>query len=144
VLDSGARGSTTTFVERGIGDVLLAWENEALLAVKELGPDKFQIVVPSVSILAEPPVTVVDKVAKKRGTLEVAQAYLQFLYSDEGQELAAKHYYRPRNKAVATKYAATFPRINLFTIDEMFGGWTRAQATHFADGGVFDQIYENR
>jgi sulfate/thiosulfate-binding protein len=144
VLDSGARGSTTTFVERGIGDVLLAWENEALLAVKELGPDKFQIVVPSVSILAEPPVTVVDKVAKKRGTLEVAQAYLQFLYSDQGQELAAKHYYRPRNQAVATKYAATFPQITLFTIDEVFGGWTKAQATHFADGGVFDQIYENR
>jgi len=144
VLDSGARGSTTTFVERGIGDVLLAWENEALLAVKELGPDKFQIVVPSVSILAEPPVTVVDKVAKKRGTLEVAQAYLQFLYSDQGQELVAKHYYRPRNKAVATKYAATFPQITLFTIDEVFGGWTKAQATHFADGGVFDQIYENR
>jgi len=144
VLDSGARGSTTTFVERGIGDVLLAWENEALLAVKELGPDKFQIVVPSVSILAEPPVTVVDKVAKKRGTLEVAQAYLQFLYSDQGQELVAKHYYRPRNQAVATKYAATFPQITLFTIDEVFGGWTKAQATHFADGGVFDQIYENR
>ncbi len=144
VLDSGARGSTTTFVERGIGDVLLAWENEALLAVKELGPDKFQIVVPSVSILAEPPVTVVDKVAKKRGTLEIAQAYLQFLYSDQGQELVAKHYYRPRNQAVATKYAATFPQITLFTIDEVFGGWTKAQATHFADGGVFDQIYENR
>jgi sulfate transport system substrate-binding protein len=144
VLDSGARGSTTTFVERGIGDVLLAWENEALLAVKELGPDKFQIVVPSVSILAEPPVTVVDKVAKKRGTLEVAQAYLQFLYSDQGQELVAKHYYRPRNKAVATKHPTTFPQITLFTIDEVFGGWTKAQATHFADGGVFDQIYENR
>jgi len=144
VLDSGARGSTTTFVERGIGDVLLAWENEALLAVKELGPDKFQIVVPSLSILAEPPVTVVDKVAKKHGTVEVAQAYLQFLYSDEGQELVAKHYYRPRNKAVTTKYASTFPQITLFTIDEVFGGWTKAQGTHFADGGVFDQIYENR
>jgi sulfate transport system substrate-binding protein len=141
VLDSGARGSTTTFVERGIGDVLLAWENEALLAIKELGPDKFEVVAPSVSILAEPPVTVVDKIAKKHGTLEAAQAYLQFLYSDEGQELVAKHYYRPRNKTVAAKYASQFPQVTLFTIDEVFGGWTKAQATHFADGGVFDQIY---
>ena len=141
VLDAGARGSTTTFVERGIGDVLLAWENEALLAIKELGPEKFEIVVPSLSILAEPPVTVVDKVARKHGTFEVAKAYLEWLYTDQGQELAAKHYYRPRNAAVAARYATQFPRINLITIDEVFGGWQKAQATHFADGGVFDQIY---
>ena len=141
VLDSGARGSTTTFVERGIGDVLLAWENEALLAVKELGSGKFEIVAPSLSILAEPPVTVVDKNAKKHGALEVAQAYLQFLYTDQGQDLVAKHYYRPRSTAVAAKYAAQFPKVNLFTIDEVFGGWAKAQATYFADGGVFDQIY---
>jgi sulfate transport system substrate-binding protein len=144
VLDSGARGSTTTFVERGIGDVLLAWENEALLAIKELGPDKFEVVAPSLSILAEPPVTVVDKIAKKHGNLEIATAYLQFLYSDQGQELIAKHYYRPRNQAVAAKYAAQFPQVTLFTIDEMFGGWTKAQATHFADAGIFDQIYLNQ
>jgi len=141
VLDTGARGATTTFVQRGIGDVLLAWENEAHLAIKELGPDKFEVVAPSLSILAEPPVTVVDKVAKKHGNLEIAASYLRFLYTDQGQELIAKHYYRPRNQAVAAKYAAEFPQVTLFTIDEMFGGWTKAQATHFADGGVFDQIY---
>jgi sulfate/thiosulfate-binding protein len=141
VLDAGARGSTTTFVERGIGDVLIAWENEALLAVKELGPDKFEIVVPSSTILAEPPVAVVEKVAKKRGTLEVAKAYLEHLYAPEGQEIAARDFYRPRLAAVATRYAAQFPRLNLFTVDEVFGGWKKAQETHFADGGVFDQIY---
>jgi sulfate/thiosulfate transport system substrate-binding protein len=144
VLDSGARGSTTTFVERGIGDVLLAWENEAELAVKELGPDKVEIVAPSVSILAEPTVAVVDKIAKKHGTLEIAQAYLQFLYSDQGQELIAQHYYRPRNPALAARYAAQFPKVTLFTVDSVFGGWTRAQAEHFADGGTFDEIYANR
>lgn len=144
VLDAGARGSTTTFVERGIGDVLLAWENEALLAIKELGPDKFEVVFPSLSILAEPPVTVVDKVARKRGTYEIAKAYLDYLYTDAGQELAAKHYYRPRNAAIAAKYAGQFPKVNLITIDDVFGGWAKAQATHFADGGVFDQIYLTR
>jgi sulfate transport system substrate-binding protein len=142
VLDSGARGSTTTFVERGIGDVLIAWENEAILAAKQLGQDKFEIVVPTVSILAEPPVTAVDKVVKRHGTEALAQAYLQFLYSDRGQEIAARHFYRPRNPAIAQKYAMQFPKINLFTIDEVFGGWAKAQATHFADGGVFDQIYQ--
>jgi sulfate transport system substrate-binding protein len=141
VLDAGARGSTTTFVERGIGDVLLAWENEALLAIRELGPEKFEIVVPSVSILAEPPVAVVEKYARKHGTLEIAQAYLQYLYTDEGQEIAAKNYYRPRSPAIAAKYAAQFPRLPLVTVDEVFGGWQKAQHTHFADGGVFDQIY---
>jgi sulfate/thiosulfate transport system substrate-binding protein len=142
VLDSGARGSTTTFVERGIGDVLIAWENEALLSVKELGSDKFEIIMPSVSILAEPPVTVVDKVANKRGTSAVAQAYLEYLYIDEGQKIVAKHYYRPRLASVAAEYAAQFPAVPLFTIDEMFGGWQKAQQTHFADGGTFDQIYQ--
>ncbi len=142
VLDSGARGSTTTFVQRGIGDVLLAWENEAFLALKEFGADKFEIVVPSLSILAEPPVTVVDKVAKRKGTAEVAQAYLEYLYSDEGQEIAARNFYRPRNPAVAAKYAKVFPQLELVTIDSDFGGWTTAQKTHFADGGVFDQIYQ--
>ncbi|MBI2311152.1 MAG: sulfate ABC transporter substrate-binding protein [Betaproteobacteria bacterium] len=141
VLDSGARGSTTTFVERGQGDVLIAWENEAYLAVKELGPDKFEIVTPSVSILAEPPVTVVDKVVDKRGTRKVAEAYLQYLYSEEGQDIAGKHYYRPRDGKAAAKYARTFPKVNLFTIDDVFGGWQKAQKTHFADGGMFDQIY---
>jgi sulfate/thiosulfate-binding protein len=141
VLDSGARGSTTTFVERGIGDVLLAWENEALLAIKELGPEKVEIVVPSLSIRAEPPVTVVDKVVERRGTRKVAEAYLQHLYSDEGQEIAAKHYYRPINEKVAAKYASQFPKLKLLTIDEVAGGWTKAQKTHFADGGIFDQIY---
>lgn len=142
VLDSGARGSTTTFVERGVGDVLLAWENEAFLAQKELGPDKFEIVVPSLSILAEPPVTVVDKVVNKRGTRKVAEAYLQYLYSEEGQEIAAKNYYRPTLASVAAKYEKQFPKVNLIKIDEAFGGWTKAQNTHFADGGVFDQIYQ--
>ena len=141
VLDSGARGATTTFVERGIGDVLLAWENEAFLAVKELGPEKVEIVVPSLSILAEPPVTIVDKVVDKHRTRDVAQTYLNYLYSPEGQEIAARHYYRPRLESVAAKYAKTFPKVNLFTIDELFGGWQKAQKTHFEDGGVFDQIY---
>ncbi|MFO1519986.1 MAG: sulfate ABC transporter substrate-binding protein [bacterium] len=142
VLDSGARGSTTTFVERGIGDVLVGWENEAFLAVKELGKDKFEIVVPSVSILAEPPVALVDKNAEKHGLKAAAQAYLEYLYTPEGQEIAAKHYYRPRLAAVATKYAGVFPKLNLFTVDDVFGGWQKAQKTHFADGGVFDQIYQ--
>jgi sulfate/thiosulfate-binding protein len=144
VLDAGARGSTTTFVERGIGDVLLAWENEALLAMKELGPEKFEIVVPTLSILAEPPVAVVEKVARRRGTSALAQAYLEFLYTEQGQDLAARNYYRPRDAAVAARYAAQFPKVTLFTIDEVFGGWAKAQATHFADGGVFDQIYLRR
>src|SRR6266540_103576 len=142
VLDAGARGSTTTFVERGIGDVLIAWENEALLAIKELGPGKFELVAPSVSILAEPPVAVVDKVANKRGTRAVAQAYLEYLYTEEGQKVAAKNYYRPRLASVAAEYAAQFPKVNLFTIDEVFGGWQNAQKAHFADGGTFDQIYQ--
>ena len=144
VLDAGARGATTTFAERGIGDVLITWENEALLAIKELGADRFEIVAPSLSILAEPPVAVVDKVAQKHGTTALAQAYLEYLYAPAGQELAAKHFYRPRNATVAAKYAARFPRIALITIDEVFGGWAKAQRTHFADGGVFDRIYVNR
>jgi sulfate transport system substrate-binding protein len=142
VLDSGARGATTTFVERGIGDVLIAWENEALLAIKELGPDKVQIVAPSVSILAEPPVAIVDKVVDKRGTRKVAEAYLNFLYTDAAQELIAKNYYRPTVEKEAKKYAAQFPNVKLFTLGEVAGDWTRAQKTHFADGGVFDQIYQ--
>lgn len=142
VLDAGARGSTTTFVERGIGDVLIAWENEALLAIKELGPGKFEVVAPSVSMLAEPPVTVVDKVAGKHGTREVANAYLQYLYTDTGQETAARHFYRPRSAAAAEKYSAQFPKLTLVTIDSVFGGWAKAHATHFADGGLFDQIYQ--
>ncbi len=142
VLDSGARGATTTFVERGIGDVLLAWENEALLAIKELGPDKVQIVSPSVSILAEPPVALVDKVVDRRGTRKVAQAYLQYLYSDEGQEIAAKNYYRPTAPKTLAKYAAQYPKVKLFTIDEVSGNWGKTQKTHFADGGLFDQIYQ--
>lgn len=141
VLDSGARGATTTFTERGIGDVFLSWENEAFLAVKELGPDKFDIVVPSVSILAEPPVAVVDKVVDRKGTRAEATAYLQYLYSPEGQDIAGKHYYRPTDPKLAAKYATQFPKINLFTIDSAFGGWANAQKTHFADGGVFDQIF---
>jgi sulfate transport system substrate-binding protein len=141
VLDSGARGSTTTFVQRGIGDVLLAWENEAFLALKELGEGQFEIVVPSLSILAEPPVALVDKIVDQKGTRKVAQAYLEYLYSKEGQEIAAKHYYRPRDTQVAEKYAGQFPQVTLFTIDEVFGGWQKAQNTHFADGGTFDQIY---
>ena len=142
VLDSGARGSTTTFVKRGIGDVFLSWENEAFLAVNELGKDKFEIVVPSLSILAEPPVTVVDKVVDRRRTRKVAQAYLEYLYTPEGQEIAAKHYYRPRLESVAAKYAKRFPKVTLFTIDEVFGGWQKAQKKHFADGGVYDRIYQ--
>jgi sulfate/thiosulfate transport system substrate-binding protein len=142
VLDAGARGSTTTFVERGIGDVLIAWENEALLAIKELGPGKFEVVAPSVSILAEPPVAVVDKVAGKHGTKAVAQAYLEYLYTDVGQEIAAKHFYRPRSAAVAAKYASLFPKLQLVTVDEVFGGWKKAHAAHFADGALFDQIYQ--
>jgi len=141
VLDSGARGSTTTFVERGLGDVLIAWENEAQLAVNELGKDKFEIIAPSLSILAEPPVAVVDKVVEKRGTRLTAHAYLDYLYSEEGQNIAAKHYYRPYDSKVAAKYAAQFPRIKLVTIDNTFGGWANAQKTHFADGGTFDRIY---
>jgi len=143
VLDSGARGSTTTFVQRGQGDVLLAWENEAFLAVNELGRGKFDIVVPSVSILAEPPVAVVDKVVDKRGTRQVAEAYLRYLYTPQAQDIIAKHYYRPRNPQVAARYKSRFPNIKLFTIDRNFGGWQKAQATHFNDGGLFDQIFEN-
>jgi sulfate/thiosulfate transport system substrate-binding protein len=141
VLDKGARDATTTFVERGIGDVLLAWENEAFLAINELGEGEFEIVVPSISILAEPPVAVVDANVNKHGTREVAQAYLEFLYSEEGQELAAKHYYRPTLESVAANYADQFPELNLVTIAD-FGGWQEAQTTHFADGGLFDQIYQ--
>jgi len=141
ILDTGARGSTVTFVERGIGDVLLAWENEALLVVRDLKPGEFEIVVPSVSILAEPTVTVVDKVVAKRRTRELAEAYLGFLYTPEGQEIAAKHYYRPRNATVAARHAAVFPKVTLITIDEVFGGWEKANAAHFADGGTFDQIF---
>ena len=142
VLDSGARGATTTFVERGIGDVLIAWENEAFLAVKELGPTKFDIVTPSVSILAEPPVAVVDKVVDKRGTRKVAEAYLNFLYTDEAQDIIAKNYYRPATPKAAKRYAGQFPNVKLFTIQEVAGGWTAAQKAHFADGGIFDQIYQ--
>ncbi|MFZ2990917.1 sulfate ABC transporter substrate-binding protein [Ideonella sp.] len=144
VLDSGARGSTTTFVERGIGDVFISWENEAFLAVKELGPDKFEIIVPSVSILAEPPVTVIDKVVDKRGTRDVAKAYLEYLYSPEGQKIAGDNYYRPVDPKVAANYSKFFPAIKLFTIDELFGGWTTAQKTHFSDGGTFDAIYAKK
>jgi len=142
VLDSGARGSTVTFVERGIGDVFISWENEAFLSIKELGPDKFQIVVPPLSILAEPPVAVVDKVVDKRGTRKVAEAYLQYLYTEEGQEIAAKHYYRPTNAKVAAKHAKDFPKVTLFTIQDAFGGWQKASKAHFQDGGTFDQIYQ--
>lgn len=144
VLDTGARGSTTTFTERGIGDVLLAWENEALLAIKELGPDRFEIVAPSVSILAEPPVALVDRNVDRKGTRAAAQAYLDYLYTPAAQEIIAQNYYRPIDKAAATKYASQFPALKLFTIDEVFGGWARAQKTHFGDGGVFDQIYTGK
>ncbi|MEN6493022.1 MAG: sulfate ABC transporter substrate-binding protein [Thermoguttaceae bacterium] len=144
VLDSGARGSTTTFVQRRLGDVLISWENEAYLAVKQFGADKFEIVTPSISILAEPPVAVVDKAVARHGTREVAEAYLQFLYSPQGQEVAAKHFYRPRHPEVAKTYEGKFAAARLFTIDEVFGGWKTAQKTHFADGGVFDQIYQPR
>ena len=142
VLDSGARGATTTFVERGIGDVLIAWENEAYLAVKELGPTKFDIITPSVSILAEPPVAVVDKFADKHGTRKVAEAYLNYLYTDEAQDIIAKNYYRPVTDKAAKKYASQFAKVNLFTIEQVAGGWTAAQKAHFADGGIFDQIYQ--
>jgi sulfate/thiosulfate-binding protein len=141
VLDAGARGATTTFVQRGIGDVFLSWENEAYLAVNELGAGRFEIIYPSVSILAEPSVAVVEKVAKKKGTTEIAKAYLEFLYTEEGQEIAARNYYRPRSEKAFAKYKANFPDLKLFTIDEAFGGWTRAQKKHFDDGGEFDQIY---
>src|ERR1700687_873487 len=143
VLDTGARGSTVTFVERGVGDVLLAWENEAFLAVKEFGKDKFEIIAPSVSILAEPPVAVVDKVAEKKGTRDVAEAYLKYWYTKDGQEIAARNFYRPRDAEIASKYASSFAKVDLFSIDEVFGGWTKAQTEHFADGGVFDTIYKN-
>jgi sulfate transport system substrate-binding protein len=142
ILDSGARGSTITFVQRRQGDVLIAWENEAFLAVEELGKDKLEIVVPSVSVLAEPPVAVIDKVVDKRGTRDVATSYLQFLYTREGQEIAAKHHYRPRLAEVASRYGERFPQLQLFTVDEVFGGWQKAQKAHFADGGIFDQIYK--
>ncbi len=144
ILDTGARGSTITFVERGIGDVLLAWENEALLAVKEMGAGKLEIVAPSVSILAEPPVAVVDRVAAKHKTTTVARAYLEYLYTPEGQEIAVRNSYRPRLESVAAKHAGAFPKVQLFSIDEAFGGWAKAQPAHFADGGVFDQIYTAR
>jgi sulfate transport system substrate-binding protein len=143
VLDTGARGSTITFVERGVGDVLLAWENEAFLAVKEFGKDKFEIVAPSLSILAEPPVTVVDSVVEKKGTRPVAEAYLKHWYTPEGQEIAARNFYRPRDAGIAKKYEASFAKVDLFTIDDVFGGWTKAQTEHFAEGGVFDKIYKN-
>jgi sulfate transport system substrate-binding protein len=141
VLDTGARGSTTTFVQRGIGDVLLAWENEAFLAINELGPDQVEIVVPSSSILAEPPVAVIDKNVDDHGTRKVAEAYLEYLYTPEAQEIAAKNFYRPIDKAVAEKYKSQFPDIPMVTIDDTFGGWQEAQKKHFADGGIFDQIY---
>jgi sulfate transport system substrate-binding protein len=144
VLDSGARGATTTFVERGLGDVLLAWENEALLALKELGPDKFDVVAPSVSILAEPPVAIVDKVVDKKGTRATAQAYLEFLYTPEGQDIVGKHYYRPVDQAAAAKYAKQFPQLKLFTVDEAFGGWAKAHQAHFADGGTFDRVFARK
>ena len=141
VLDSGARGATTTFAERGLGDVLIAWETEAFLLTEEMGKDRFEIIVPSVSILAEPPVALVDRNVDKRGTRAAAEAYLQFLYSEEGQELAARHFFRPRSQAVAARHASRFPSVSLFTIDEVFGGWRKAQKAHFDDGGAFDQLY---
>lgn len=141
VLDSGSRGATTTFVQRGIGDVLLTWENEAFLAVREFGSDKLEIVTPSVSILAEPPVALVTGVTERRGTTGVAREYLNYLYSEEGQEIAAKNYFRPRLQSVAAKYANQFPKVELFTVKDIFSGWQNAQKIHFADGGVFDQIY---
>ena len=144
VLDSGARGSLLTFTERGVGDVFLSWENEAFLATRELGPDKFEIVVPSLSILAEPPVTVVDRNVDRKGTREVATAYLQYLYSPEGQEIAARNHYRPTDAKVAARHAGQFTKVTLFTIDDVFGGWAKAQKEHFADGGVFDQIYTRK
>lgn len=144
VLDTGARGATTTFVQRGIGDVLIAWENEAFLSLNELGKGNFELVAPSVSILAEPSVAWVDKVVQRHGTVELSKAYLEFLYTPEGQEIAARNYYRPRLEAVAAKFAAFFPKLNLFTIDEVFGGWQKAHKTHFSDGGIFDKIQEAR
>lgn len=142
VLDSGARGATVTFAQRGIGDVLISWENEAHLGLKEFAASKFELVTPSVSILAEPPVTVVEKVTKRRGTSPVATAYLEYLYSDEGQDIIGKHFYRPRSPKAAEKYAATFPKVSLFTIEEVFGSWKEAQKVHFNEGGIFDQIYK--
>ncbi|MBK4738203.1 sulfate ABC transporter substrate-binding protein [Noviherbaspirillum pedocola] len=142
VLDSGARGATTTFVERGIGDVLIAWENEAILAIKELGPDKVELVAPAQSILAEPPVAVVDKNVDKHGTRKAAEAYLQFLYTDAGQEIIAQNHYRPASDKIAAKYAAQFPKVKLFTLADVAGDWAQAQKAHFADGGIFDQIYQ--
>ena len=144
VLDTGARGATTTFIQRGIGDVLIAWENEAFLSLKELGQGACEIIAPSVSILAEPPVAVVDKFAKRHGTEAVAKAYLEYLYTEAGQEIVARHYYRPRSESVASKYAGRFPKVQLFTIDEVFGGWAKAQPKHFGDGGIFDQIYTKK
>lgn len=144
VLDAGARGSLTTFTERGVGDVFISWENEAFLATRELGPDKFDIVVPSLSILAEPPVTVVDKVVDKRGPRAVATACLAYLYSAEGQEIAARNHYRPTDPKVAAKYEKALTKVTPFTIDAVFGGWTQAQKTHFADGGIFDQIFTRK
>jgi sulfate/thiosulfate-binding protein len=141
VLDSGARGATTTFIQREIGDVLVGWENEAYLALKEFGADKFELITPSISILAEPTVTVVDKVAKRKGNEAVAKAYLEYLYSDEGQDIVGKHFYRPRSEAALAKYSGRFAKVNLFTIDEVFGGWQAAQKKHFNDGGIFDQIF---
>lgn len=143
VLDTGARGSTVTFVERGVGDVLLAWENEAYLAQKEFGKDKFEIVAPPTSILAEPPVAVVDKVVDRKGTRAVAEAYLKYWYTKEGQEVAARNFYRPRDPEIAKKYESSFAKVELFTIDDVFGGWTKAQKAHFSEGGVFDQIYKD-
>ena len=143
VLDTGARGSTVTFVERGVGDVLLAWENEAFLALREFGPDKFEIVAPPQSILAEPPVAVVDKVVDQKGTRAVAEAYLKYWYTKEGQEIAARNSYRPRDPEIAKEYEKSFAKVELFTIDDVFGGWTKAQKEHFAEGGIFDQIYKN-
>ena len=142
VLDSGARGATITFVKHGIGHVLIAWENEALLAINEMGKDNFELVVPSTSILAEPPVAIVDKNVDKHGTRALAEEYVKYLYSDEGQEIAARRYYRPRNPAIFAKYASRFPTLKLFTVDDTFGGWNKAQKTHFADGAIFDQIYQ--
>ena len=141
VLDSGARGATISFVERGLGDILLAWENEALISLKEWGPDKFDVITPSISILAEPPVSIVDKVVDRRGTRKVAEEYLKHLYSDEGQEIIAKNYYRPINPKIAAKYASQYPKVNLITVDNTFGGWQKAQKDHFSDGGSFDQLY---
>lgn len=143
VLDTGARGSTVTFVERGVGDVLLAWENEAFLALKEFGKDKFEIVVPSISILAEPPVAVVDKVVDKKGTRAVAEAYLKYWYTKDAQDIAGRNYYRPTDPEIIQKYADTFPKVELFKIDDVFGGWAKAQKVHFSEGGIFDQIYQD-